>query len=32
MAKDKGSQWECGECGLFVVVDDPFGCALCELL
>ena len=32
MAKKKGSQWECGECGLVVIVDDPCGCAACELL
>lgn len=32
MAKKKGSKWECGECGLVVIVDDPCGCASCELL
>jgi len=32
MAKKKGSKWECGECGLVVVVDDPCDCTSCELM
>jgi len=32
MAKKKGSKYECRECGLVVVVDEPCGCAACELV
>ena len=32
MAKKKGAKYECQECGLVVVVDDPCGCAACELI
>ena len=32
MAKKKGAKYECEECGLVVVVDDPCGCAACELV
>jgi hypothetical protein len=32
MAKNKGAKYECGECGLVVVVDEPCGCATCELI
>ena len=32
MAKKKGSKWECEECGLVMIVDDPCGCVACELL
>jgi len=32
MAKKRGAKYACGECGLVVVVDDPCGCAACELI
>jgi hypothetical protein len=32
MAKKKGAKYECGECGLIVVVDEPCGCTACELI
>ncbi len=33
MAKRKGSRYECEECGLVVVVDEPCGCEpTCELV
>jgi len=32
MAKKKGAKYECGECGLVVVVDEPCGCVACELI
>jgi hypothetical protein len=32
MAKKKGAKYQCEECGLVVVVEDPCGCAACELI
>jgi hypothetical protein len=32
MVKKKGTKYECGECGLVVVVDDPCGYGACELI
>jgi hypothetical protein len=32
MRKKKGAQYRCGECGLVVVVEEPCGCAACELV
>jgi len=32
MVKKKGAKYECGECGLVVVVDEPCGCGACELI
>jgi hypothetical protein len=32
MVKKKGEEYECGECGLVVVVDDPCGCSSCNLV
>jgi len=32
MAKKKGAKYECGECGLVVIVDEPCGCGACELI
>lgn len=31
MAK-KGSKYECTECGIVVMVDDPCGCSSCDLI
>ncbi len=31
MAK-KGSKYECAECGIVVMVDDPCGCSSCDLI
>jgi len=31
MAK-KGAKYKCEECGVVVVVDEPCGCALCDLI
>ena len=28
----KGTKYECGECGIVVVVDDPCGCEACDLI
>lgn len=32
MAKKKGEKYKCEECGLVVVVDDPCGCEVVELM
>jgi hypothetical protein len=33
MAKlQKGDKYKCPECGVVVVVDDPCGCAPCDLV
>jgi len=32
VAKRRGAKYKCEECGLVVVVDDPCGCATCELV
>jgi hypothetical protein len=32
MAKKKGEKYECGECGLVVVVEDECGCDECEII
>jgi hypothetical protein len=32
MVKKKGEKYECGECGLVVVVDDTCGCSPCNLV
>jgi hypothetical protein len=32
VAKKKGAKYKCEECGLVVVVEDPCGCAACELV
>ena len=32
MVKKKGEKYECGECGLVVLVEDPCGCESCELV
>jgi len=32
MAKKKSDKYECGECGLVVIVDDPCSCTACELM
>ena len=32
MAKKKGDKYKCEECGLVVVVEDPCGCEVVELL
>jgi hypothetical protein len=31
MAK-KGAKYKCDKCGLVVVVDDPCGCSMCDLI
>jgi len=31
MAK-RGAKYKCDECGLVVVVDDPCGCSMCDLV
>lgn len=31
MAK-KGDRYECGECGVVMVVEDPCSCASCDLI
>jgi len=28
----KGERYECGECGLVVLVEDPCGCYACDLM
>jgi hypothetical protein len=28
----KGERYECGECGLVVLVEDPCGCSACDLI
>jgi hypothetical protein len=32
LTKDKGEKYKCDECGLIVVVDDPCGCEVVELM
>jgi hypothetical protein len=33
LVKQKGDQYECEECGLVVIVEDPCGCdETCELI
>jgi hypothetical protein len=32
MAKKKGTQYKCGECGLIVAVTDPCECEPCDLI
>jgi hypothetical protein len=32
LAKKKGEQYKCEECGLVVLVEDPCGCDACELI
>jgi hypothetical protein len=32
LAKKKGEKYECEECGLVVLVEDPCGCSACELV
>jgi hypothetical protein len=32
LAKKKGEKYKCEECGLIVLVEDPCGCAACELV
>ena len=32
MGKKKDEKYECGECGLVVVVDNPCGCSPCDLV
>jgi hypothetical protein len=32
LAKKKGEKYECEECGLVVLVEDPCGCNACELV
>jgi len=32
LAKKKGEKYECEECGLVVLVEDPCGCEACELV
>ncbi len=32
MTKKKDEKYECGECGLVVVVDHPCGCSPCDLI
>ena len=32
MASKKGEKYECEECGLVVVVEDPCGCEAVELI
>ena len=32
MANKKGDKYECGECGLVVLVEDPCGCEPCEIV
>ncbi len=32
LVKKKGDQYECEECGLVVLVEDPCGCDTCELV
>ena len=32
MAKKKGEKYECEECGLVIVVEDPCGCEPCDLI
>ncbi len=32
MARKKGEQYKCDECGLVVLVEDPCGCEACELV
>ena len=32
MVKKKGEKYECENCGLVVLVEDPCGCDTCELV
>lgn len=32
MAKKKGAKYKCEECGLIVMIDEPCGCAPCDLV
>jgi len=32
LAKKKGEKYECAECGLVIVVEDPCGCEPCDLI
>jgi hypothetical protein len=32
LVKKKGDQYECEECGLVVLVEDPCGCDACEIV
>jgi hypothetical protein len=32
LVKKKGEKYECDECGLVVLVEDPCGCNSCELV
>jgi len=32
LAKKKGEKYQCEDCGLVVLVEDPCGCETCELV
>lgn len=32
MVKKKGDKYECEECGLVIVVENPCGCSACDLI
>ena len=32
MAKKKGERYKCDDCGLVVLIEDPCGCEVCELV
>ena len=32
MPKKKGEKYECGECGMIVVVEDECGCEECDII
>ena len=32
MAKKKGEKYECEECGMIILVEDPCGCEECDLI
>jgi len=32
MVEKKGERYECGECGLIIVVDNPCSCSQCDLM
>jgi hypothetical protein len=32
LVKKKGEKYECEDCGLVVLVEDPCGCESCELV
>ena len=32
LVKKKGEKYECEDCGLVVLIEDPCGCETCELV